>query len=194
MNRRLEAVRAGSFVCLTLLVLVPSLTPPFPPRLRIPSWKGLGADSEEKHEPVSDIDAAVVDYPGRPIREADIAAFANLSVECPRNCIVSVSSSASFLGEKRTRKIAENSTPVAPSDHLSEAQFLARWLGAKERLWNLLRQHGFTATNGVLGVYLTGSKVQWVFCAPGHRPSASPQLAPCLAPQPSPLRLLSFQG
>ena len=32
-----------------------------PPRLRIPSWKGLGADSEEKHEPVSDIDTAVVD-------------------------------------------------------------------------------------------------------------------------------------
>src|SRR5712672_2279508 len=23
-----------------------------PPRLRIPYWKGLGADSEEKHEPV----------------------------------------------------------------------------------------------------------------------------------------------
>ena len=32
-----------------------------PPRLRIPYWKGLGADSEEKHEPVSDIDTAVVD-------------------------------------------------------------------------------------------------------------------------------------
>jgi len=27
-----------------------------PPRPRIPWWKGLGADSEEKHEPVSDID------------------------------------------------------------------------------------------------------------------------------------------
>ncbi len=48
-----------------------------PPRLRIPYWKGLGADSEEKHEPVSDIDTAVVDGlkaldPKRPIREADI--------------------------------------------------------------------------------------------------------------------------
>src|ERR1051325_11699649 len=48
-----------------------------PPRLRIPCWKGLGADSEEKHEPVSDIDTAVVDGlkvldPKRPIREADI--------------------------------------------------------------------------------------------------------------------------
>ena len=32
-----------------------------PPRLRIPSWKGLGADSEEKREPASDIDTAVVD-------------------------------------------------------------------------------------------------------------------------------------
>ncbi len=40
-------------------------------------YKGLGADSEEKREPVSDIDTAVVDSlkaldPNRPIREADI--------------------------------------------------------------------------------------------------------------------------
>ena len=43
-------------------------------------YKGLGADSEEKHEPVSDIDTAVVDSlkvldPKRPIREADIPRF-----------------------------------------------------------------------------------------------------------------------
>jgi hypothetical protein len=49
-----------------------------PPRSRIPLWKGLGADSEEKHEPVSDIDTAVVDSlkaldPEWPIREADMA-------------------------------------------------------------------------------------------------------------------------
>jgi hypothetical protein len=48
-----------------------------PPRPRIPYWKGLGADSEEKREPASDIDSAVVDSlkvldPKRPIREADI--------------------------------------------------------------------------------------------------------------------------
>jgi len=53
-----------------------------PPRLRIPWWKGLGADSEEKHEPVSDIDTVLVDClkaldPNRPIREADIG-------PCPR--------------------------------------------------------------------------------------------------------------
>ena len=46
-----------------------------PPRPRIPSYKGLGADSEEKHEPASDIDIVVVDSlkaldPKRPIREA----------------------------------------------------------------------------------------------------------------------------
>jgi hypothetical protein len=40
-------------------------------------YKGPGADSEEKHEPVSDIDIAVVDSlkaldPKRPIREADM--------------------------------------------------------------------------------------------------------------------------
>src|ERR1700730_5013219 len=49
-----------------------------PPRPRIPWWKGLGADSEEKREPVSDIDTAAADSlkvldPKRPIREADIA-------------------------------------------------------------------------------------------------------------------------
>jgi hypothetical protein len=48
-----------------------------PPRLRIPYWKGPGADSEEKHEPASDIDTAVVDSlkaldPKWPIREAAI--------------------------------------------------------------------------------------------------------------------------
>jgi hypothetical protein len=42
-----------------------------------PPYKGLGADSEEKHEPVSDIDTAAADGlkvldPKRPIREADI--------------------------------------------------------------------------------------------------------------------------
>ena len=51
-----------------------------PPRLRIPCWKGLGADSEEKHEPVGDIDTAVVDGlkaldPERPIREANIPSY-----------------------------------------------------------------------------------------------------------------------
>jgi hypothetical protein len=48
-----------------------------PPRSRIPSWKGLCADSEEKHEPASDIDTVLVDRlkaldPNRPIREADV--------------------------------------------------------------------------------------------------------------------------
>ena len=49
-----------------------------PPRLRTPSWTGLGAESEEKREPASDVEAAVVDSlkvldPERPIKEADIA-------------------------------------------------------------------------------------------------------------------------
>jgi len=49
-----------------------------PPRLRIPWWKGLGADSEEKHEPASGVDTESVDSlkaldPERPIREADMA-------------------------------------------------------------------------------------------------------------------------
>ena len=45
--------------------------------LEFPCWKGLRADSEEKREPVSGINAGVVDSlkvldPQRPIREADI--------------------------------------------------------------------------------------------------------------------------
>src|SRR6185503_14391868 len=45
-----------------------------PPHPRIPCWKGLGANSEEKREPVSGINAGVVDSlkvldPQRPIRE-----------------------------------------------------------------------------------------------------------------------------
>ena len=41
-------------------------------------YKGLGADSEEKHEPVSDIDTVAADSlkvldPKRPIREADMS-------------------------------------------------------------------------------------------------------------------------
>src|SRR6266481_9035710 len=51
-----------------------------PPRLRIPWWKGLGADSEEKHEPVSDIDIALVDSlkaldPERPIKRSGHLSF-----------------------------------------------------------------------------------------------------------------------
>ena len=43
-------------------------------------YKGLGADSEEKREPASDVDTALVDSlkaldPNRPIREADIGEF-----------------------------------------------------------------------------------------------------------------------
>ena len=59
-----------------------------PPRLRIPYWKGLGADSEEKHEPAGDIDTVVVDSlkaldPERPIREADIDASGACGAHTP---------------------------------------------------------------------------------------------------------------
>ena len=55
-----------------------------PPRPRIPWWKGPGADSEEKHEPASDIDTALVDSlkvldPKGPIREADINALESIT-------------------------------------------------------------------------------------------------------------------
>ena len=62
-----------------------------PPRLRIPRWKGLGADSEEKHEPVSDIDTVLVDSlkaldPKRPIREADIEGTESRSAQASGLC------------------------------------------------------------------------------------------------------------
>src|SRR5882757_6252715 len=55
-----------------------------PPRPRIPWWKGPGADSEEKQEPASDIDTALVDSlkvldPKGPIREANIGPFSSAS-------------------------------------------------------------------------------------------------------------------
>jgi hypothetical protein len=53
--------------------------------LESPDGRAAGADSEEKHEPVSDIDTVVVDSlkaldPEWPIREADIATAV---VVCP---------------------------------------------------------------------------------------------------------------
>ena len=56
-----------------------------PPRLRIPCWKGLGADSEEKREPASDIDTVVVDSlkaldPKWPIREVDVGQRLPISI------------------------------------------------------------------------------------------------------------------
>src|ERR1700693_3594359 len=77
-----------------------------PPRLRIPYWKGLGADSEEKHEPVSDIDTVVVDSlkaldPKRPIREADMTFC---------GCLLS----RSLLGAKRTSPFAPHMSAFDP--------------------------------------------------------------------------------
>ena len=66
-----------------------------PLRSRTPCWKGLGADSEEKREPVSDINTAVVDSlkaldPERPIREeADISEF----IKSPTTAAFSVADS-----------------------------------------------------------------------------------------------------
>jgi hypothetical protein len=68
-----------SYVCLDLPLIRGKADQKIgPPRSRIPYWKGHSADSEEKHEPVSDIDIVLVDRlkaldPKRPIREADIS-------------------------------------------------------------------------------------------------------------------------
>jgi len=59
-------------------------------------YKGLGADSEEKHEPATDIDTVAVDSlkaldPNGPIREADIRRAPTellLEIETPNACPV----------------------------------------------------------------------------------------------------------
>src|SRR6476660_1534160 len=97
-----------------------------PPRPRIPYWKGLGADSEEKHEPVGDIDTVVVDSlkvldPKWPIREADssrtsghVRFRANTGSEKPFSITSSAASSLlppvfSFVGE--VNFVARSSSP-----------------------------------------------------------------------------------
>jgi hypothetical protein len=62
-----------------------------PLRSRTPCWKGLGADSEEKREPVSDVDTVMVDSlkvldPKWPIREADISTGAVCLIQSLTNC------------------------------------------------------------------------------------------------------------
>jgi len=56
-----------------------------PPCLRIPRWKGLCADSGEKHEPASDIDSLKALDPDRPIREADIGVLPDYVRFAPRS-------------------------------------------------------------------------------------------------------------
>ena len=94
-------------------------------------YKGLGADSEEKREPVSDIDTAVVDSLKvldlkRPIREADIASL--VPGKLPRSLPVDVGIS------KRTwiclwrRRWREQAAPTA------QIQFSARLSGTSIRM------------------------------------------------------------
>jgi hypothetical protein len=71
---------------------------------------GPGADSEEKHEPVSDIDTALVDSlkaldPKRPIREADIVAAGRHVSNVPNSEVVH------FV------QLAENSWLCGPDCH-----------------------------------------------------------------------------
>src|SRR6516164_1401447 len=61
-------------------------------------YKGLSADSGEKHEPAGDPDVVAVDSlkaldPNRPIREADMADFA---MQRSSACLISVAESAKF--------------------------------------------------------------------------------------------------
>ena len=77
-----------------------------PPRLRIPYWKGRGADSEEKHEPVSDIDTVVMDSlkaldPQRPIREADLGSLQAAADDDERYVSCSAASLKALFGQGR---------------------------------------------------------------------------------------------
>jgi hypothetical protein len=89
-----------------------------PPRLRIPYWKGLGADSEEKHEPVSDIDTVVVDSlkaldPKRPIREADIPGVNGYVSNVPQSDSCTAAGGALIRSPRRRgRALAHSGNPV----------------------------------------------------------------------------------
>src|SRR5438552_10601156 len=90
-------------------------------------YKGPSADSEEKHEPVSDIDTAAADglkvlHPKRPIREADInppTSRANLLVGHAYARIVSPHGSLQLGGI--------NLLAVCPLDKVGRA---IRWISA----------------------------------------------------------------
>jgi hypothetical protein len=74
-----------------------------------------GADSEEKHEPVSDIDTVVVDSlkaldPEWPIREADMAG--RFMSTCPSNLMILVRhSDLKFLNELAAIMIGTSNPP-----------------------------------------------------------------------------------
>src|SRR5271167_4299774 len=78
-------------------------------------YKGLGADSEEKHEPESDIDTAAADSlkvldPKRPIREADIAEHEEHVRFVPE---AEVESIHSISLSTRATSVEGTSTPIA---------------------------------------------------------------------------------
>ena len=69
--------------------------------------EGLGADSEEKHEPVSDIDTVTADSlkaldPNRPIREADIAFTGFGTRLCGRKDEVSAKRRQCYVAKQRS--------------------------------------------------------------------------------------------
>jgi hypothetical protein len=83
---------------------------------------GLGAESEEKREPASDIEAAVVDSlkvldPERPIREADMTDLAG-----PRNPVLNPvmeshrCTCTAFLGSKAGERLAARSEIARTTD------------------------------------------------------------------------------
>src|SRR5262245_55884064 len=77
--------------------------------------KGLGADSEEKHEPVSDIDTVVVDSlkaldPEWPIREADVERTLVKVSNVPRAVVAAV-----FLPNRRRSTEPSRSPRLRPS-------------------------------------------------------------------------------
>src|SRR5271170_2649550 len=78
-------------------------------------YKGLGADSEEKHEPASDINTAVVDSlkvldPERPIREATVARPFQNRPDVP---LPEVSSNHSITSSASARSLSGTTRPSA---------------------------------------------------------------------------------
>jgi hypothetical protein len=98
-------------------------------------YNGLGADSEEKREPASDVDTALVDSlkaldPNRPIREADIATAIRFNKKppsissegfqrCMKDKVISEISRSQIIGDSKT------AVAIDPGSHLKDARAVA---------------------------------------------------------------------
>ena len=111
-----------------------------PPRHRTPRWKGLSADSGEKHEPASDIDTAVVDSlkaldPNRPLEKQPSSCWRSVLCAChqPRR----VTDPFNRVGDIKTRAKTKLS-PTSPTSPIGRR--VMRENGRSDKRFNFLQK------------------------------------------------------